>query len=139
LFFPGIFTRERDDVSIVIGVVESNREIGPALLGLVERNRPAREIASRDFKLAALSRHEREDDGVRFSSFGFIHDKKQGRVEFPGILRMPQQSAAMEWLGNGRSREENNGNGEHLPTKTHRYARLIRQRINKRRVTSIAA
>jgi hypothetical protein len=77
-------------VGVVIGVVESNGEIGPALFGLVERNRPAREIASRDFKLAALARHEREYDGVRFSSFGFIHDKNQGRAEFSGILDMPQ-------------------------------------------------
>jgi hypothetical protein len=77
-------------VSIVIGVVESDGKICPALFGLVERNRPAREIASRDFKLAALARHEREDDGVGFSPFGFFRDKNQGRRKFPRILDMPQ-------------------------------------------------
>jgi hypothetical protein len=49
-----IFARERDDVTIVSWIIENDRKICPALLAMEVCNGFAREIASRDFKRAAL-------------------------------------------------------------------------------------
>ena len=51
-----ILAGEGDDVTAVIGVVERNHKIGPALLVLEEGDGPALEVVARDLKRAAFAR-----------------------------------------------------------------------------------
>ena len=116
LFPVAIVAGEGDDVAAVRGVVESDHKIGPALFVLVEGDGPARKIASRDFKRAALAGRQRQYIGVRLRWLVLIGDSDDG-------LRIPDtfQKPAAIGLGNRWSRQENNGEG--LPAKAHRQAR----------------
>jgi hypothetical protein len=107
-------------MTVVSRIVEGNGKICPALFAMEEGNRPACEIASRDFKCAALAGHQRQYVGVGFFLFGLVRDQNCCRV-LSGILAMLQSSAAMGQFGDRGGGRENHRNGEDLLAEAHRH------------------
>jgi hypothetical protein len=96
-----VVTGKRNDVTVVPGVVDRDREIRPAFLGLGERHGPAGQIPPADLERPALAGHHREDDGIG--------------------LR-PRQFA----LRKSRHCNEGDGKGESLPVECHSHAPVDR-------------